>query len=110
MTTSFSFEKLLFDKKNQKALLEQWRTCAEYGMTTKDFCQKLANSQSSSVRKIGEAGLNAPGQGKSFTEVLEGWLSPIALSTLIIAEKNGQLRHGLDIALNELEGGQNYFQ
>ncbi|AUI88954.1 hypothetical protein BS333_21475 (plasmid) [Vibrio azureus] len=107
MTTSFSFEKLLFDKKDQKALLEQWRTCAEYGMTTKDFCQKLANSQSSSVRKIGEAGLNAPGQGKTFTEVLEGWLSPVALSTLIIAEKNGQLRHGLDIALNELEGGQN---
>ena len=101
-----SLDKWLFDKKDQIALLEQWRTCAQYGMTTKDFCQKLADSGSSSSKKIGQAGLKAPGQGKAFTEVLEGWLSPVVLSTLVIAEKNGQLQQGLDLAIKELEGGQ----
>ncbi|OEF93580.1 type II secretion system F family protein [Vibrio splendidus] len=103
---SVSLEQWLFDKKDQTALLEQWRTCAQYGMTTKDFCQKLASSGSGSTQKIGQAGLKAPGEGKRFTDVLSGWLSPVVVSTLAIAEQNGQLKSGLDIAIKELEGGQ----
>ncbi|PMJ43106.1 hypothetical protein BCU24_00615 [Vibrio cyclitrophicus] len=103
---SVSLEQWLFDKKDQTALLEQWRTCAQYGMTTKDFCQKLASSGSGSTQKIGQAGLRAPGEGKRFTDVLNGWLSPVVVSTLAIAEQNGQLKNGLDIAIKELEGGQ----
>ncbi|WP_299143885.1 type II secretion system F family protein [uncultured Vibrio sp.] len=99
-------EQWLFDKKDQTALLEQWRTCVQYGMTTKDFCQKLASSGSGSAQKIGQAGLSAPGDGKRFTDVLDGWLSPVVVSTLAIAEQNGQLKNGLDIAIKELEGGQ----
>lgn len=99
-------EQLLFDKKDQIALLEQWQTCTEYGMTTKDFCNKLISSGNSSSQKIGQAGLDAPGNGQRFTDVLHGWLSPVVVSTLAIAEQNGQLKNGLDIAIKELSGGQ----
>lgn len=102
-----SFEQWLFGKNDQIALLEQWRTCVEFGMTTKDFCQKLADNGSEATRKIGQAGLDAPGQGQLFTDVLQGWLSPVVVSTLVIAERNGQMKEGLDIALQELQGGQN---
>lgn len=101
-----TFEQWLFTKKDQQALLEQWRTCVEFGMTTKDFCQKLASNGSEATKKIGQAGLSAPGKGLRFTDVLEGWLSPVVVSTLVIAERNGQLKEGLDIALRELNGGQ----
>lgn len=101
-----SFEQWLFGKNDQIALLEQWRTCVEFGMTTKAFCQKLVDNGSDATKKIGQAGLDAPGQGRQFADVLEGWLSPVVVSTLLIAEKNGQLKAGLDIAIEELEGGQ----
>ncbi|MFM2588265.1 type II secretion system F family protein [Vibrio sp. TBV020] len=100
------FEQWLFGKSDQIALLEQWRTCVEFGMTTKDFCQKLKDNGSDATKKIGQAGLDAPGKGVRFTDVLEGWLSPVVVSTLVIAERNGQLKEGLDIALRELSGGQ----
>lgn len=102
-----TFEQWLFGKNDQVALLEQWRTCVEFGMTTKDFCQKLKDNGSEATKKIGQAGLDAPGQGLGFTDVLDGWLSPVVVSTLVIAERNGQLKEGLDIALRELQGGQN---
>ena len=54
----------------------------------------------------GQAGLDAPGIGLRFTDVLQGWLSPVAVSTLVIAEKNGQLTQGIDIAIQALKGGQ----
>ncbi len=101
-----TFEQWLFNKKDQLALLEQWRTCAQFGMTTKAFCQKLVDNGSPSSKKIGQAGLDAPGLGLRFTDVLQGWLSPVAVSTLVIAEKNGQLTQGIDIAIQELKGGQ----
>jgi hypothetical protein len=101
-----NIEKWLFGKSDQLALLEQWRTCAEYGMTTKDFCQKLVNSGSDAAKKIGQAGLEAPGKGQRFTDVLEGWLPPVVVATLVIAEKNGQIKPGLDIAITEVKGGQ----
>ncbi len=101
-----TFEQLLFSKKDQIALLEQWYTCVEFGMTTKHFCQKLADSGTATTKKIGQAGLDAPGRGQQFTDVLEGWLSPVVISTLVLSERNGQLLDGLDIAMKELEGGQ----
>ncbi len=101
-----AFEKWLFGKKDQIAFLEQWHTCAEFGLTTKNFCQKLVDSGSSSTKKIGQAGLDAPGQGLQFADVLEGWLPEVVVSTLILSEQNGQLKAGLEVSIKELQGGQ----
>jgi type II secretory pathway component PulF len=96
----------LFSKKQQVALIEQWLTCDEYGMSTQQFCTQLVEHGDSQSKEIGEAGLLAL-NGGSVTSALKGWLPELVVNSIEIAEKAGHRKTGLEGALRQLEGGQN---
>ncbi|KAB1512001.1 hypothetical protein [Photobacterium damselae] len=102
-----SFNQLLFFKNEQITLLEQWKNCDEYGLTTKQFCEALIENGTSATKEIGQAGRDAPAHGKHFTDVLMDWMPPMIVCAIATAEKAGDRQAGLDAAINQLQGGQN---
>ncbi|NMT18869.1 hypothetical protein HKA99_31480, partial [Vibrio parahaemolyticus] len=59
------------------------------------------------LKQIGQAGLDAPGQGQRFVDVLEGWFPGVVLSSIRAAESAGQRHIGLQTAIEQLKGGEN---
>lgn len=104
---TIALETLLFTRANQKELLEQWLQCDEDGLTVTQFCELLVKHGDDSTKKIGKEGLEAPGKGKAFSDVLAKWCAPIVASTIASAESAGNRKIGIEAALNELSGGQN---
>ncbi|ANU39404.1 type II secretion system F family protein [Vibrio scophthalmi] len=102
-----AIETLLFTRANQKELLEQWLQCEEDGLTVSQFCDLLIKHGDDSTKKIGKEGLEAPGKGLAFSDVLAKWCSPVVASTIASAESAGNRKVGIEAALNELSGGQN---
>lgn len=96
----------LFSKQQQVALIEQWLTCDEYGMSTQKFCEQLVEYGDSQSKEIGEAGLLAL-NGGSVTSALKGWLPEVVVNSIEVAEEAGHRKMGLEGALRQLEGGQN---
>ncbi|RJX68651.1 hypothetical protein DZ860_16795 [Vibrio sinensis] len=104
---AIAIETLLFTRANQKELLEQWLQCEEDGLTVSQFCDLLIKHGDESTKKIGREGLEAPGKGLAFSDVLAKWCSPVVASTIASAESAGNRKVGIEAALNELSGGQN---
>ncbi|MCR4535556.1 hypothetical protein [Shewanella xiamenensis] len=96
-----------FTTKDQIALLEQWQSSDEYGLTTRQFCESLIENGTSATKHIGTAGLDAPARGEQFTDVLEGWLPPLVISAITVSTLAGDRQKGLKAAIRQLQGGQN---
>ncbi|WP_248378936.1 hypothetical protein [Vibrio parahaemolyticus] len=78
MSASFTLfgktiEQWTFSGEEQVAFLDQWLKADRYKLTTKEFCQSLVENGTDALKQIGQAGLDAPGQGQRFVDVLEGW-------------------------------------
>lgn len=102
-----TLNQLLFWQNDQVTLLEQWKNCDEYGLTTKQFCDALIENGSDATKEIGKAGRDAPAQGLHLTDVLMDWLPPMIVVAIATAEKAGDRQAGLTAAINQLQGGQN---
>ncbi|TFZ62427.1 hypothetical protein E4T25_04320 [Photobacterium damselae subsp. piscicida] len=102
-----TFNQLLFFKDDQITLLEQWKNCDEYGLTTKQFCEALIENGTAASKEIGLAGKDAPAHGQHFTDVLTEWMPPMIVCAIATAEKAGDRQAGLEAAINQLQGGQN---
>ncbi|ARR10099.1 hypothetical protein Vc3S01_p10069 (plasmid) [Vibrio campbellii] len=89
------------------AFLDQWLKADRYKLTTKEFCQSLVENGTDALKQIGQAGLDAPGQGQRFVDVLEGWFPSVVLSSIRAAESAGQRHIGLQTAIEQLKGGEN---
>ncbi|GLT19591.1 toxin coregulated pilus biosynthesis protein TcpE [Vibrio zhanjiangensis] len=100
-------EQRCFGRREQRELLEQWLLCLEDGLTIRAFCALLVEHETGSAKKIGQEGLEAPGQGKTFTQVLSKWCDPVVIAAIDAAEQSGQLLIGVQSAIDELDGGQN---
>ncbi|WP_394230515.1 type II secretion system F family protein [Shewanella colwelliana] len=96
-----------FTTSDQIALVEQWQSCDEYGLTIRQFCESLIENGTSATKKIGAAGMDALGRGESLIDVLHGWLPPLIISAIAVATKAGDRQQGLKAAIKQLEGGQN---
>ncbi|MGE6454385.1 hypothetical protein ACQKC5_18565 [Shewanella baltica] len=96
-----------FTTKDQIALLEQWQSSDEYGLTTRQFCESLIENGTTATKHIGTAGLDAPARGEQFTDVLQGWLPPLVISAITVSTLAGDRQKGLKAAIRQLEGGQN---
>lgn len=96
-----------FTTKDQIALLEQWQSSDEYGLTTRQFCESLIENGTSATKHIGTAGLDAPARGEQFTDVLQGWLPPLVISAITVSALAGDRQKGLKAAIRQLQGGQN---
>ncbi|WP_236578145.1 hypothetical protein [Vibrio parahaemolyticus] len=68
-----TLEQWTFSSDEQVAFLDQWLKADRYKLTTKEFCQSLVENGTDALKQIGQAGLDAPGQGQRFVDVLEGW-------------------------------------
>ncbi|HHP0472739.1 TPA: hypothetical protein ACRZ6V_004636 [Vibrio harveyi] len=102
-----TLDQWLFTNKEQIAFLQQWIKADKYKLSTHDFCRALIENGDSTLKAIGQAGLEAPGQGKSFSDVLEGWLPPVVLATIKASEKAGKRYYGIMTAVDQLQGGEN---
>lgn len=102
-----NFSKWMFTRAEQRDLLEQWLMCEEDGLTVMQFCELLVKFGTDSSKKIGQEGLAAPGQGKTFSDVLTKWCDPVVVQIIAIAQHSGHLKLGIVSAINELSGGQN---
>ncbi|MGF1827598.1 hypothetical protein L4D04_00105 [Photobacterium angustum] len=102
-----TIHQLLFDKSDQIALLEQWKNCDAYGLTTKQFCEALMDNGTTTTKALGQQGRDAPARGLTFTDILQGWIPDMALCAIATAEKAGDRQAGLAAAINQLQGGQN---
>ncbi|HBC3949096.1 TPA: hypothetical protein KD869_002841 [Vibrio parahaemolyticus] len=102
-----SIEQWTFSTDEQAAFLDQWLKAERYKLTTKEFCQSLVENGTDALKQIGQAGLDAPGQGKRFVDVLEGWFPGVVLSSIRAAESAGQRHIGLQTAIEQLKGGEN---
>ncbi|GIU42907.1 hypothetical protein TUM4438_10580 [Shewanella sairae] len=96
-----------FSTADQIALLEQWQSCDEYGLTTRQFCESLIENGTSATKQIGLLGLDAPARGEVFTDVLMGWLPELIVSAIAVATEAGDRQQGIQAAIRQLEGGQN---
>ncbi|GAM65476.1 hypothetical protein JCM19232_4976 [Vibrio ishigakensis] len=102
-----TFAQWAFSHKEQLALLHSWVQADTYTLTNREFCESLIANGSPSQQRIGQAGLAAPGQGKRFIDVLEGWLPSIVINTIRAAETAGIRREGIEAAIEQLKGGEN---
>ncbi|TOM94447.1 hypothetical protein [Vibrio parahaemolyticus] len=102
-----TLEQWTFSSDEQVAFLDQWLKADRYKLTTKEFCQSLVENGTDALKKIGQAGLDAPGQGQRFVDVLEGWFPGVVLSSIRAAESAGQRHIGLQTAIEQLKGGEN---
>ena len=102
-----TLNQLLFWQNDQVTLLEQWKNCDEYGLTTKQFCEALIENGTTATKEIGIAGRDAPARGQHFTDVLMDWLPPMIVCAITTAENAGDRQAGLTAAINQLQGGQN---
>ncbi|MDN4723850.1 hypothetical protein QYZ46_26190 [Vibrio parahaemolyticus] len=112
MSASFTLfgktiEQWTFSGEEQVAFLDQWLKADRYKLTTKEFCQSLVENGTDALKQIGQAGLDAPGQGQRFVDVLEGWFPGVVLSSIRAAESAGQRHIGLQTAIEQLRGGEN---
>ncbi|MDN4723918.1 hypothetical protein QYZ46_26550 [Vibrio parahaemolyticus] len=102
-----TLEQWTFSSDEQVAFLDQWLKADRYKLTTKEFCQSLVENGTDALKQIGQAGLDAPGQGQRFVDVLEGWFPSVVLSSIRAAESAGQRHIGLQTAIEQLKGGEN---
>ncbi len=102
-----TIEQWTFSGDEQVAFLDQWLKADRYKLTTKEFCTSLVENGTDALKQIGQAGLDAPGQGKRFVDVLEGWFPTVVLSSIRAAESAGQRHIGLQTAIEQLKGGEN---
>lgn len=98
-----TLSQLAFSKADQLAFLEQWQTCDEFGLTTRQFCQSLVANGTESSKQIGAAGL----QTQRLTDVLHGWLPELVIAGIEVATEAGDRQTGLKSAISQLQGGQN---
>jgi hypothetical protein len=102
-----TLSQLAFSTADQIAFLEQWQSCDEYGLTTRQFCDALIENGTSATKQIGAAGIDAPARGQVFTDVLVGWLPELIIATIAVADNAGDRQVGLKAAIRQLQGGQN---
>ncbi|MDN4708583.1 hypothetical protein QYZ41_26185 [Vibrio parahaemolyticus] len=98
-----TLEQWTFSSDEQVAFLDQWLKADRYKLTTKEFCQSLVENGTDALKQIGQAGLDAPGQGQRFVDVLEGWFPGVVLSSIRAAESAGQRHIGLQTAIEQLK-------
>lgn len=102
-----TLEQWLFTHKEQLAFLQQWQKADKYRLTSKEFCQSLIDNGTDSLKAIGQAGKEAPKQGKRFIDVLDGWLPMVTIASIRAAESAGQRSVGIQTAIDQLKGGEN---
>lgn len=94
-------------QKEKIIFLEQWLSCVEHGLTTKNFCLMLVEYGSRVTKKIGERGLQAGGEGSNFTDILLDWFPAYIVNAIRVSEQVGNIHIGITAAISELKNGQN---
>ncbi|WP_305843095.1 hypothetical protein [Photobacterium leiognathi] len=102
-----TLNQLLFFKDDQITLLEQWKNCDEYGLTTKQFCEALIINGTAAYKGDWTSRTRCPRSRQTLHRCTNGLDAPMIVCAIATAEKAGDRQAGLDAAINQLQGGQN---
>lgn len=101
-TISKKWLQLVFFKTNQIEFLEDFRELINSGIDEKDICINLVEFGSASAKALAGDMLMAIRNGRPVTSGMQGWFSPIIISTISAGQETGDIDMGLDVGINTI--------
>lgn len=93
---------LVFFKTDQIEFLEDFKELINSGIDEKDICINLVEFGSPSAKALAGDMLMAIRNGRPVTSGMQGWFSPIIISTIAAGQETGDIDMGLDVGINTL--------